>query len=235
MTDSGKRDQSGRMARAARRAIARAKGRGDEEVTPDDLLVGALAEVSRFGIAWIGDWALEVSELQDGAAPPPRDAPEEPSPATVYTPATVDLLEQAGTVARDDGTDRIGLVHLLVAFTEVECDLLAELGERYGFSSVEWRAALARGEVGVPPHLSADGAGGRDREAPTQSDILSVDESAELLNVHSQTVRNYVRNGKLPAYRLAGERYIRILRRDLLSLLERVRTEAPEDTEEKSS
>lgn len=223
------------LERAARRAIARAKGRGDEDVTPDDLLAGALAELGRFGIAWIGEWALEVPALKDGDAGSWREVPDEPPPATAYAPATVELLDRAATVAREDGSSGIGLVHLLVALADVECELLAELGERYGFSGVEWRAALARGDVGVPPHRPADSVRGRDTGTPTQSDILSVDEAAEVLDVHSQTVRNYVRSGKLPAYRLAGERYIRILRGDLLALLERVPTDGPEDTEEKTS
>lgn len=223
---------SRQVERAARRAIARAKGRGDEEVTPDDLLVGALAEVSRFGIAWIGEWALEVRALEDGSAGATAEVPDEPPPAAVYSPATVELLERAAAVAREDGSSGIGLVHLLVAFTEVECGLLAELGERYGFSESEWRAALARGAVGALPHFTAEGGDGG---TPARPDILGVDEAAELLDVHSQTVRNYIRSGKLPAYRLAGERYIRILRRDLLALLERVPTDAPDETEEKTS
>lgn len=227
--------ESGPVERTARRAIARAKARGNEEVTPDDLLAGALAESSRFGIAWIGEWALDVRALEDGAARSREDAPDEPPAATAYAPATVELFEQAAVVAREDGSTGIGLVHLLVAFTEVECELFAELGERYGFSKTEWRAALAKGDVGLLPYPTAADVRSLEKGTQAQPDILSVDEAAEELNVHSQTVRNYVRNGKLPAYRLGGERYIRILRRDLLALLERVPTEAPEDTKEKPS
>lgn len=227
--------ESRQVERAARRAIARAKSRGDEQVTPDDFLVGALAELSRFGIAWIGEWAVELRALEDGAPGSWGEVPDDSPPATAYTATTVELLEQAAAVAREDGSAGIGLVHLLVALTEVDCELLAELGERYDFSEWEWRATLARGGVGVPPHLATGGGEGGERGTATHSDILGVDEAAELLSVHSQTVRNYIRDGKLPAYRLAGERYIRILRKDLLALLERVPTDAAEDTEEKTS
>ena len=68
---------------------------------------------------------------------------------------------------------------------------------------------------------------------PGGPEILGVEDAAEYLGVHSQTVRNYIRSGKLPAYRLAGERYLRVLRKDLLTLLEQVPTEGSEEDEEK--
>lgn len=221
-----------RVQRAARRAIARARALEADEITPDDLLAGALLEIGRFGIAWIGDWPIEVAGLENGAGPDQEPGPDEPAPASVYGPAVVELFERAAAVAREDGAANMGLVHLLVAFTEVDCELLAELGERHGFSEPEWRAALARGGVGAPPHLTDDGAEPRSTASSAQPDILSVDQAAEFLDVHTQTIRNYIRSGKLPAYRLAGERYIRILRKDLLGLLERVPADTPDEPEE---
>ena len=44
--------------------------------------------------------------------------------------------------------------------------------------------------------------------------------AAEALSIHVQTLRAYVRSGKLPALRLAGERAIRIRRQDLETVLE---------------
>ncbi len=49
---------------------------------------------------------------------------------------------------------------------------------------------------------------------------MSVDAAATALGVHTQTIRGYIRTGKLPAYRIAGERAIRILGTDLYGLLE---------------
>jgi excisionase family DNA binding protein len=51
-------------------------------------------------------------------------------------------------------------------------------------------------------------------------DYLTPEEAAEALGVHVQTVRGYVRSGKLAALRLAGERAIRIRRSDLETVLE---------------
>ena len=59
--------------------------------------------------------------------------------------------------------------------------------------------------------------------------------TAEYLGVHPQTVRNYIRSGELPPYRLAGERLLRVLRKDLLALLEPVQSDGAGESEEASS
>lgn len=234
--------ESVQVERAAREAIARAKARGDGNVTPDDLLAGALAQVSRFGIAWIGPWPIDVRDLDDGAAGDGGDAAEaDPEDdggrdsAAAYTRSTVRVFERAAALAGEDGSASTGLVHLLAAFADEGCDLMAEIRERHGFSSQEWRATLARGAVGVPVRFrsnTADNGAGGDGGGAPDPEILSVDDAAGYLDVHSQTVRNYIRGGKLPAYRLAGERYIRVLRKDLLALLERVPTDVSDEDEE---
>jgi excisionase family DNA binding protein len=62
-------------------------------------------------------------------------------------------------------------------------------------------------------------------EAPVEKrenarDYLSPEQAAEALGLHAQTVRAYIRSGKLPAMRVAGERAIRIRREDLEKVLE---------------
>jgi len=60
-----------------------------------------------------------------------------------------------------------------------------------------------------------------DRDAVSAArDYLSPEDAAEALGIHVQTVRAYIRSGKLPALRLAGERAIRIRRSDLETVLE---------------
>jgi excisionase family DNA binding protein len=51
-------------------------------------------------------------------------------------------------------------------------------------------------------------------------EYLTPEEAAEAIGIHVQTLRGYVRSGKLPALRLAGERAIRIRRKDLEAVLE---------------
>ena len=96
---------------------------------------------------------------------------------------------------------------------------MGRLKSTYGFTGAEWRAELARLELvnhnGAEVSKNERGSG-RDH----QRALLSPDEAAEFLGVHTQTVRGYIRTGKLPAYRLAGERALRIRREELLALLE---------------
>ena len=57
--------------------------------------------------------------------------------------------------------------------------------------------------------------------------FFSPNEVADFLGVHAQTIRGYIRTGKLSALRLAGERALRIKREDLIALLELFK---PEET-----
>lgn len=50
--------------------------------------------------------------------------------------------------------------------------------------------------------------------------LMTLEEVAEYLNVHVATVRNWIRSGRLPASRLAGQRAIRIRESDILHVLE---------------
>lgn len=209
--------------RAARGAIARAKARGASEVTADDLLLGLLGEMSRFGITWLGEWAIDLGSL-DGASSSAH-GPSAGTRAPEYGSDAVRIFERGAAIAREEGARSMEPVHLLAAFADEESDVMAELRRRYGFGPAEWRAALARGEfahAARPP----DNGDGDSRWAAGA--ILNVDDAAAYLGVHAQTIRNYIRSGKLPAYRLAGERYIRVLRDDLLALLEQVRPDEPD-------
>ncbi len=213
------------VSRAARAAIARTKARGGEQVTPDDLLAGALAELARFGIALVGPWAIDVGAVDGaGAATETADGDGASSPRPSYSEASVAVFEEAARLAGRNGSSTLGLVHLLAALGEREDGLMARLRERYGFTAVEWRAALARGELGTATNGGrSEGVGPDDGAGRSGApELLSVDRAASFLDVHAQTVRNYIRAGKLPAYRLAGERFIRVLRRDLMGLLEPV-------------
>jgi excisionase family DNA binding protein len=223
------RGDIGQVDRAARGAIARAKARKSAEVTADDLLLGLLGEVSRFGIAWIGDWPIDVASL-DGASNAAGGS-SATAPAPGYAAETVRVFERGAAIARADGTRSVGAVHLLAAFAEEESPVMTELRRRHGFGPMEWRAALARTDLGLTPVVAAIGGDGDGRPRGGAGEIMSVDDAAAYLAVHAQTIRNYIRSGKLPAYRLAGERSIRVLRQDLLALLEQVRPDEPGETE----
>lgn len=59
-------------------------------------------------------------------------------------------------------------------------------------------------------------------QEPPLEKLFSPEEAADYLNVHVQTVRAWIRSGRLRARRLAGQRALRITASDLLSLLEPV-------------
>jgi excisionase family DNA binding protein len=55
--------------------------------------------------------------------------------------------------------------------------------------------------------------------------VYTVKETAALLKLSERSIRRYIRQGKLKAYRVAGERELRIKGHDLLQLLEPVGNE----------
>ena len=197
-----------------RLSIARAKRRESTEVTPDDLLGGLLQASARFGIVLVGDWTIDLDRLGEA----PLDELDAKGPKVAYSAAAVALIDRAAAIARQDGAPRADMVHLLAAFAYEEDGLMGRLKADFGFDATAWRAALvawqptslARAEREPPPRLAA---------APVKA-LLSPDEAAGVLGVHTQTVRGYIRSGKLMAHRLAGERALRIRYQDLLALLE---------------
>ncbi len=66
-------------------------------------------------------------------------------------------------------------------------------------------------ELGGPPQAASP--------APVTK-LYSTEGAADYLGVHVQTVRSWIRSGKLPASRLAGQKSIRIREHDLESVLE---------------
>jgi excisionase family DNA binding protein len=198
---------------AAAFAIAQAKNRELAEVGPDELLLGCLRAVSQFGVVQMGTVILDLEELGiDWLQHPERGATK-----VAYSQAVVGLFDQAAQIAKADGQGTIRIEHLLAAFAGEETGLMSDLKRRHGMTSASWRAAvaqLASSSLQDPAEIR-DGQGGM-----AVRDYLTPEEAADALGIHVQTLRGYVRSGKLPALRLAGERAIRIRRRDLEAVLE---------------
>jgi excisionase family DNA binding protein len=209
---------------ATRTAIKRAKRRKSQKVTTDDLLVGLFQVIARFDIVQIGPLTIDLEELGEAPAVALKDATDKTNTQKVaYSSDAVALFERAAHIARKDNSSKVGIVHLLVAFAHVDSGLMAHLKEKYGFSGVEWRLALSNWQPAILEKLEASskiGTGNRSTIEFKEKQFFSPDEAAEFLGVHTQTIRGYIRTGKLPALRLAGERALRIRREDLLALLE---------------
>ena len=59
-------------------------------------------------------------------------------------------------------------------------------------------------------------------------DLLTVEQAAQYLQVSQSSIRSYIRQGRLQAYRIAGKRKVLIPRSALMSLLEPAR---PDDVD----
>ena len=203
---------------AASFAIFTAKRLGMKEVTPDHLLLGCLRAISRFGVANIGPWAIDLEALGVDWVRQLETAP----PKVAYSHATVALFDRAAQIAKSGGDTNLNVCHLLAAFAAEERGLMADLMGAYGITNASWRAAVARlGEDETMRSAKQE----RTESEKKATDYLTPEEAAKELGVHVQTMRAYVRSGRLPAFRLAGERAIRILRTDLNKVLEPLETE----------
>lgn len=54
-------------------------------------------------------------------------------------------------------------------------------------------------------------------------DLLTVEQAAQYLQLSQSSIRSYIRQGKLKAFRIAGKRKVLIQRTELLKLLEPAR------------
>jgi excisionase family DNA binding protein len=200
---------------AASFAILLTKNRNVPEVTPDELLLGCLYAISHFGIAQFGAFILDLEELGvDWLMPPDKTGPK-----VTYSQEVVGILDHAARIAKADGSPAIRIDHLLAAFAREESGLAGELKRKHGITNAGWRYAAAQIETGRPAQIPQEPKDDRDA-VPAARDYLSPEDAAEALGIHVQTVRAYIRSGKLSALRLAGERAIRIRRSDLETVLE---------------
>lgn len=211
-------------------AIARAKSRQADEVSADDLLLGCLIAVSRFGIISAGPATIDLEALGIDWLRQPETAGNNGNSArkVSYSWPVVELLDRAALIAKADGATAVEIPHVLAAFAGQDIGVMGDLKRLNGFTSASWRAAIASlaaesrwtasPRVNDGPQAATPAAQG----GPTPREYLSPEDAALELGVHVQTIRAYVRSGKLPALRLAGERAIRIKRQDLHKLLEPV-------------
>lgn len=59
-------------------------------------------------------------------------------------------------------------------------------------------------------------------------DYLTVEQASNYLQLSPSSIRSYIRDGKLKAFRIASKRKVLILRADLLALLEPARPQEPD-------
>lgn len=86
---------------------------------------------------------------------------------------------------------------------------------------------------------SGDESENQTRMESESRDLLTVEQAAAYLQLSQSSIRSYIRQGKLNAFRIAGKRKVLIQRTELLKLLEPARaqdivldTQAGPDTED---
>lgn len=171
-------------------------------VDVDLLFVAYLLEESRFGRFTYGPVSIDVSIVEDmyvrslpGGKP---DGPHRmaPSAHAFYGRLAAELERSA--------TKRANELHYLLAFMRTP----------------EGLPGRVFGELGVRPEAVEQFS-----RAPAQTHpdaFLTPEEVAGRLGVNVQTVRAWIRSGKLPASRLAGRRVLRIRESDIAAVLEPV-------------
>jgi len=203
-------------------AIFAAKQSGAEEVAPDHILLGCLRAISRFGIVTLGPWSLDLEALGVDWV----RGVDTPRPKVAYSQQAVQLFDRAARIARSAGSVGVGVNHLLAAFATEETGLMKRLKMAHGITSASWRAAIAAIDTPGANDSRIDEMESSKKET---RQYLTPEEAAEMLGVHVQTMRAYIRGGRVPAFRLAGERSIRLRRSDLEKVLEPFEVEEKEE------
>lgn len=175
-------------------------------VTPDIEFVAYLRALSRFGYFTWGPITIDVAVVEDlllRTHSHGDGGPDHPPVAPHY----LDLTREVWLAVKRSGRTRADELHMLEVF-------------------MSWPDGLPRrvfGELGLTfedvKKFHAELGG--ERPAPRATERLySTDEAAAYLGVHVQTVRTWIRSGRLPASRLAGQKSIRIRQSDLEAVLE---------------
>jgi excisionase family DNA binding protein len=175
--------------------------------TADMLFVSFLRRHSQFGYFLFGPLAIDVKvveELLYRTAKRGAGGPEHPPIADDLVRFNRVIVEEELRSDRPRGRE---LNYLLAAMRFKE-GLPARVFGELGVTAEqveEYAAQLSAGKPGAPKHVER---------------LLSTEEAAEYYGVHVQTVRSWIRAGKLPASKLAGQKSIRIRESDLDRVLE---------------
>lgn len=172
-----------------------------ESVTLDLALLVYLRRFARFGYFHFGPLTIDVHLIEEIVERTiPRAAEGNPSLGEDMVRFSHTLVAEVGR----SGRRRIDELHYLLALMRTKEGLPARV-----FS-----------ELGVTPEQVEEFARRGPSDPAEPEKLYSPEEAAEYLGVHVQTVRAWIRAGRLRASRLAGQRALRITGSDLHTLLE---------------
>jgi excisionase family DNA binding protein len=169
----------------------------------DFLFVAYLLEQARFGSFIYGPISIDVAVVEQTFARSYRRA-SDPLGRAPLDPSARRFLAAVARERARSGHTRVDELHWLLAFMRIAEGLPGRVFGELGVSREEVER-FARGDA--PPT--------RGREQ-----LYSPEQVAEYLGVRVDTVRAWIRSGRLPARRLAGQRVLRIKESDVDGLLE---------------
>jgi excisionase family DNA binding protein len=172
-------------------------------VDVDLLFLAFLLETAHFGVFSFGPITLDVQVVEDLFARTSQARPGEPHRISARAR---DFYARLGQELERAGTRHPNELHYLLAFMR----------------SPEGLPHRVFSELGVSPEAVERFARGRTSPAGRTDVFLSPEDVAERLGVNVQTVRAWIRSGKLPASRLAGRRVLRVREADIERVLEPV-------------
>jgi excisionase family DNA binding protein len=172
-----------------------------------DLLFAAYVRyMSRFGYFTYGPITLDANLVEDIAERTvPRRGSGDSGPVIIGDDAqrlSFKVMEEV----RRSGRKHIDELHYLLAFMRLDEGLPKRVFSELGVTP-EQVETYARSVASQSP------------QRPMEK-LYSPEEAAVYLNIHVQTVRTWIRTGRLRARRLAGQRALRITASDLQSVLE---------------
>jgi excisionase family DNA binding protein len=171
------------------------------------LFLGFLRAAARFGIFQFGPLTIHLDPVEQRVA----ESVSKPHGTDQYK-TVMKWVELLQAERQHRGSRAIDELHVLLAFMKLGAGVPAEVF----------------GELGVTPDQVEAYAASPD--SPHEVDLIeplySPEEAAAYLKVHVQTVREWIRSGRLPAYRLAGQKSFRIAARDLKKVLQPYRAGA---------
>ncbi len=173
---------------------------GAAEITVDLWFLCFLRRLARFGYFTFGPISIDVNLIEDIV-----ETTTTRGTFGLVPPMADDTVRFSQCLTdelRRSGRRRIDELHVLLALMRVNEGLPGRVFSELGVSS-EQVEEYAQGQ----------------RETPLEK-LYSPEEAAAYLNVHVQTVRSWIRSGRLRARRLAGQRALRITASDLQSVLE---------------
>jgi excisionase family DNA binding protein len=195
---------AGSLAELMEDVTAEAHRLNAQALTLDLLFYVFLRRQSRFGFFSYGPVNIDVRLIEDIVE---ATIPRAPKPLENPTPMSPEIVPFSNLLMAElkrSGRSRLDELHFLLAFMR----------------SHEGLPGRVFGELGVTPEQVEQYARNLALTTPQLEELYSPEEAAAYLNVHVQTVRAWIRSGRLRARRLAGQRALRITASDLQSVLE---------------